>query len=156
MTPEDAYQRATAVFVGRVVTVTTRYTPRTRRSGHRPYHEVQLAVETSWKLVDRQEVTISTTNTLQGTCGSFIAGETYLVYADALNDTLFVSPGSRTNRLADAGEDLRVLGEARLPLRSGEFRTYKVILYGALVCVALALLLWIFLYRLNKKPLRPA
>ena len=156
MTPQEAYRRATAVFVGKVLTVTTLYTPRTRYSGRRPYHEVKLAVEKSWKLIDRQEVTILTANMTQPLCGSFTQGETYLIYADTLNDDLFVSPASRTNRLANAGEDLSVLGEAHLPLRSGKFRTYKVLLYGAAVCVALAFVIGLFFYRLNKKPFRPA
>ena len=156
MTPQEAYERATAVFAGKVVTVTTLYNPPTRLSGKTPYLEVRLEVEKSWKLIDRQEITIVTENVIPNTCGSFSQGETYLIYADSLNDIFYVSSSSRTNRLADAGEDLKVLGEARLPLRSGEFRTHRIMLYGALVCVAVALLIAGLLYRLNEKPLKPA
>ncbi len=56
----------------------------------------------------------------------------------------YLSSSSRTNRLADSGEDLKVLGEALLPLRSGVFRTHRIILYGTLVCVALVLLIGSF------------
>ena len=154
MTPQEAYERATAVFVGKVLTVTTLYNPPTKLSGRKPYHEVKLEVEKSWKLIDRQEVTIVTENVYQNTCGSFRQGDTYLIYADRLNDIFFVSSLSRTNRLTDAAEDLKVLGEAQLPLRSGEFRTHSIIFYGTLVCVAVVLFIGILLYRLNKKPFR--
>ena len=100
-------------------------------------------------------MTIVTENTTQNTCGSFTPGDTYLVYADRLNDIFFVSASSRTNRLSEAGEDLKILGEPGVPLRSGEFRTHNIILYGALVCVLFALVIGILLYRMNKKPLRP-
>src|SRR5712692_8152023 len=75
MTPQEAYQRATAVFVGKVLTVSTLYNPPTKLSGPTPYHEVKLAVEKSWKLIDRQEVTIVTETTIPNTCGSFSQGE---------------------------------------------------------------------------------
>ncbi len=156
MTPQEAYERATAVFVGKVLAVTTLYNPPTKLSGKTPYYEVRLEVEKSWKLIDRQEVIIVTENVYQNTCGSFSQGDTYLIYADSLNDIFYVSSSSRTNRLADSGEDLKVLGEARLPLRRGEFRTHRIILYGTLVCVALVLLIGGLLYRLNRKPLRAA
>ena len=155
ITPEAAYERATAVFVGKVLSVTTLYNPATKLSGKTPYHEVKLEVEKSWKLIDRREVTIVTENIYQNTCGSFSKGETYLVYADRMNDNLFISSLSRTNRIADADEDLKVLGEARLPLQPGEFRSHNIILYGILVCVVSALVIGIFLFRLNKKSLRP-
>ena len=109
MTPHEAYERATAVFVGKVLSVTTLYRPSSKLSGPTPYHEVKFQTEKSWKLVDCEEVTIETESIVPNTCGSFTFGETYLVYADRLNDILYVSARSRTNRLADVAEDLRVL-----------------------------------------------
>src|SRR6202022_1097936 len=53
MTPQEAYERAAAVFVGKVLAVTTLYNPPTKLSGKTPYHEVRLEVEKSWKLIDR-------------------------------------------------------------------------------------------------------
>ena len=156
MTPSEAYERATAVFVGKVLSVTTRYHPATKLGSPEPYHEVKFQTEKAWKLVDREEVTIETENTIQNTCGSFTEGETYLVYADRLNDTLYVSQFSRTNRLADASEDLGVLGEPRLSISAGHFHTYRLFVYGALVSLAVVVLIALFLYRLNRKPLRPA
>jgi hypothetical protein len=117
LTPQEAYARATAVFLGRVLSVTTLYHPGTKLAGPKPYHQVELQVEESWKLVDRQEITLETENTVPNTCGSFSPGETYLIYADRLNDIFFVSISSRTNRVANAGEDLKVLGEPRLLVR---------------------------------------
>lgn len=155
MTPDEAYERATAVFAGRVSTITRLYGPRGRLGAEGvPYDEVKFEVEQSWKLIDRREITIVSQNIYPGTCGNFSTGETYLVYADRLNDVFFVSALSRTNRLADAEQDLKVLGEARVQLYSGQFRTYKIIVYGTLVCVLFALLVGISLYRLNKKPFR--
>ena len=154
MTPQEAYERATAVFVGKVLAVSTLYNPATRLGGRTPYHEVKVAVEKSWKLIDRQEVTIVTQNTIPNTCGNFSQGESYLIYADYLNDVFYVSSGSRTNRVANAGEDLKVLGEPSVPIQSGQFRTHRILLYGGLVCVALALFIGVLLYRLNRKPLR--
>ena len=124
-------------------------------SGPTPYHQVELQVEKSWKLIDRQTITLETENRVTGTCGSFSPGESYLIYADRLNDTFFVSVSSRTNLVTNAGEDLKVLGEPRISLGSGEFRSYHILIYGGLVCVALVLLLGLFIYRLNKKPIWP-
>jgi hypothetical protein len=154
MSPNEAYERAAAVFAGKVLAIETRYAPARKLGEQTPYQEVRLEVERSWKLVDRQEVTVITQNIYEKTCGNFKQAETYLVYADSLNDTLYVSSGSRTNRLADAAEDLKALGEARLKIETGEFRTHTVMTYGILVSAVLMLLLGIFLYRLLKKPIR--
>ena len=155
MTPDEAYERATAVFAGRVSAVTRLRGPRARMGGEGvPYDEVKFEVEQSWKLIDRREITIVSQNIYPGTCGNFNTGETYLVYADRLNDLFFVSGLSRTKRLADAEQDLKVLGEARVQLYPGKFRTYKVIVYGTLVALLFALLVGIVLYRLSKTPLR--
>ena len=155
LTPQEAYTRATAVFSGKVLTVTTLYHPGTRMAGSTPYHQVELQVEKSWKLIDRQKITLVTENTVPNTCGSFSPGETYLVYADRLNDIFFVSTSSRTNLLTNAGEDLKLLGEPRLSVEPGEFRSYYILIYGGTGCVVIALLIGLFLYRLNKKRISP-
>lgn len=154
MTPEEAFERATAVFIGRVVSIERLYTPRTRAGSTTPYHEIKLEVEKSWKLVDRRQITLTTPHIYQNTCGSFDVGEEYLVYADRLNDTFFVSQASRTNRIVDATEDLKVLGEARIRLRPGEFRSHRIFLYGAIVSILLLLATGLILYRLSKRPYR--
>lgn len=154
LTPAEAFERATAVFTGRVVSIERLYTPRTRAGSTTPYHEVKLEVEKSWKLVDRRQITLTIPNIYRNTCGSFDVGEEYLVYADRLNDTFFVSPLSRTNRLVDAAEDLKVLGEARIRLRPGEFQTYRILLYGSIVSILLLLAAGLILYRLSRRPFR--
>jgi hypothetical protein len=154
MTPQEAYDRASAVFSGKVLAVEPRYTRPTRGGTILWYHEVRLEVEESWKLIDRRTVTLRTASTTPGTCGSFAQGETYLIYADHLNDDLHVSSASRTNRLSDASEDLKVLGKGRVELRPGEFQTHYVFVYGIVACVALALIIALFVYRLYKKPFR--
>jgi hypothetical protein len=151
MTPQEAYDRASAVFSGKVLAIKTLYT---RLAGGTivSHDEVKLEVEKSWKLVNRRTITVRTASTLPGTCGSFAQGGTYLIYADYLNDDLHVSSASRTNRLSDASEDLEVLGEGRLELKAGEFRTHYVFVYGIVACVVLALITGLFFYRLHKKP----
>ena len=153
MTPAEAYQKAAVVFAGRVVDV-RRLETRLKSGTTVPYHEVRFKVEKSWKLIDREEVVVSTRAVYENTCGNFKPGESYLVYADRMNDTFYVVPASRTNSLANAGEDLAFLGEARVALGSGEFRTRGVMTYGIIVCLCLALLAVWYLYRLRKKPLR--
>jgi hypothetical protein len=153
MTPAEAYQKATAVFAGRVVDVQLRET-RLRSGAVIPHHEVRLKVEKSWKLVDREEVVVTTRAVYANTCGSFKLGESYLVYADRMGDTFYISAGSRTNLLANAGNDLGYLGETRVALKQGEFRTHGIMIYGIIICAILALLVGWYLYRLNKKPLR--
>ena len=154
MNPEQAFERASAVFVGRVLSIETRHTPRTRAGSTTPYHEVKLKVEESWKLVDRREITLTTQNISPTSCGSFDVGEKYLVYADRLNDTFFVSGLSRTNRVANAREDLQMLGEGRIRLRSGEFRTYRIFVYGVVTFILILLATGLILYRMSKKPFR--
>src|SRR2546428_2738837 len=151
LTPQEAYARATAVFVGKVLSVTTLYHPGTKLAGPKPYQQVKLQVEKSWKLIDRQEVTLVTENIVPNTCGSFSPGDTYLIYADRLNDIFFVSASSRTNRLTNAGEDLRLLGEPRLLVGSGEFRSDHILVYGGLGCVGLLRLFRLFFFFFCKK-----
>ena len=153
MTPADAYQKATAVFAGKVLDVQLRET-RLKSGTVIAHHEVRLKVEKSWKLVDREETVISTPVVDTNTCGSFKSGESYLVYVDRMGDTFYVAPASRTNLLANAGEDLEYLGESRVSLRPGEFQTHSIMIYGIMVCVILALLVGWYFYRLDKKPLR--
>ena len=153
MNPSEAYQRATAVFVGKVIDVKHLET-RLKSGTTIPYLEAKLSVEKSWKLIDREEVVISTRSVYENTCGSFKVGESYLVYADRMNDTFYVASTSRTNKLANAEEDLKFLGEARLVLRSGEFRTHSVMTYGIIAGAVLVLLIGWYMYRLHKKPLR--
>ena len=153
MTPSEAYQRAAAVFVGRVIDV-RRLETRLKSGTTVPYLEAKLRVEKSWKLIDREEIVVSTRAVYENTCGSFTVGESYLVYADRLNDTFYVVPSSRTNVVREAGEDLEFLGAARIALKSGEFRGHSIMTYGIIVSVFLALIVGWYLYRLHKKPLR--
>jgi len=152
-TPAEAYQRATAVFAGRVTDVKQLET-RLKSGTTVPYLEAKLRVEKSWKLIDREEIVVSTRAVDEGTCGNFKAGESYLVYADRLNDTFYVVSSSRTNPVAKAGEDLEFLGAARIPLRSGEFRERSVMTYGIIISLSVVLLAGWYLYRLHKKPWR--
>lgn len=153
MTPTEAYQRAAAVFAGRAVGVKQLET-RLKSGTTIPYHEVTMKVEKSWKLIDREEIVINTSSVYENTCGNFKVGESYLVYADRMGDTFYVASTSRTDKLADAEEDLKFLGEARVVLKPGEFRTHSIMTYGIIAGVLLVLLIGWYVYRLYKKPLR--
>ena len=150
MTPAEAYQKATAVFSGRVLDVQARET-RLKSGTVIPHHEVRLKVDKSWKLVDREEIVVTTLAVYPSTCGYFKLGESYVVYADRMGDTFYVSSAFP---LANAEDDLKYLGGARVSLRPGEFRTHSIMIYGIIVFTILALLVGWYLYRLHKKPLR--
>ena len=80
---------------------------------------VRLRVERTWKGVRAGEVSIATGRG-GGDCGyGFEAGERYLVYAyGSAGGQLGTNICQRTRRLADAKEDLKVLGRGRPPVKA--------------------------------------
>jgi hypothetical protein len=89
-----------AVFSGRVIEVNPRA----------DYVEVKFKVEKSWKHTSVGEITI-TTGLGHSDCGyGFQIGESFLVYAyRSRAGRLETNTCTRTQRLDDAGEDLRFL-----------------------------------------------
>ena len=83
------------------------------------YVEVRFKVENSWKEVRTNELIIRTGRG-GGDCGyNFEVGQRYLVYAYGSNENrLETNICQRTRRLADAGEDLRLLGKGRTVSKS--------------------------------------
>ena len=112
-TVEAGRADATALFEGRVLRVAEE-TP----EGMMPYHRVTLAVVRSWKGLEREEQVEAITNTQSAACGyPFTKDTSYLVYAKESEGKLHVSLCSRTKPMADAAEDLAVLGAGATPVR---------------------------------------
>src|SRR5690242_478124 len=104
LTPVQAKEAATAVFEGHVVEVTEVPGP------PGPQRTVRLKVVRAWKGVTAEELVI-TTPAESAACGVELAkDQSYLVYASQQDDTLRVHSCSRTRPLAEAEEDLNVLG----------------------------------------------
>ncbi len=103
-TPEQNFQRADAVFVGRLVKIDD---------------GLRLDVEKSWKLVNTNRVRVSESG--RGSCRQgYSLGETYLVYAQMGKDpenVLVTEMCLGTGLLKDSGMDLGYLqNRATIPL----------------------------------------
>ena len=107
--PGEDLKLATAVFSGKVIEI------RRHKVGDVfARAEAVLRVERVWKGGEATTVSVFTASH-SATCGyGFKEGRTYLVYAykDA-EGRLSTGICSRTRRLKDAGEDIKVLGAAR-------------------------------------------
>lgn len=103
-------ERSDAVFSGKVVEV------RRHRQAEDIFAAVEVifSVERAWKGVEGETISVFTSSH-SAACGyGFKRGRTYLVYAHGnADDRLSTSICSRTRRLKDAGEDLKVLGAVR-------------------------------------------
>lgn len=147
--PDDAYRHAAAVFLGEAVEV-KQQAVHTKAGSNFPYQETTLRVVKSWKLIDRQQVTVTTAPAhYERGCFTFKPGERYVVYAVWMGDTLYAS--LRTGKVDDAASDLEILGNGRLMLNPGKFRSYTIFTYGMMNFATLVLLLGGYVYRLTKK-----
>ena len=103
----EAREKSKAVFSGEVVEVTA--DPKMR------YLKVKLRVERIWKGILSNEV-IVVTGRGGGDCGyPFEVGARYLVFAYGDDTKLETNICQRTKGLADAAEDLKLLGKGRSP-----------------------------------------
>lgn len=100
------------------------------------YKEVRFEVAKSWKLVDKKSVWIRIPAKRPDGCGFEVIGREYLVYANKINDFLYVSPMSRTMQVEKAQVDMQKLGANGLDLSEGEFNLFKINIY-IILCVAL-------------------
>jgi len=112
---ETAREDATAVFEGRVLSIEAVASGAEPSMGQR---SITLSVVRTWKGLDREERVTVFTNESSAACGYGFAKDTsYLVYARASEDKqLNVSSCSRTKPLADATEDLTILGAGSTPV----------------------------------------
>lgn len=112
---ETAREDSTAVFEGRVLSIEDVPTTGEPSMGEKV---ITLAVVRTWKGLERDERIAVYTNAQSAACGYTFAKDTsYLVYARSTEDKkLNVSSCSRTKQLADAAEDLQVLGAGSTPV----------------------------------------
>lgn len=111
---QDELSRSETVFTGRVLEVKEERTKR--------YLSNAVLFETSqiWKGGSESQIIIHTGSS-GGDCGfHFVKGEDYLVYAKPSSmygdkEQLVTIICDRTNELAEAKEDLAILGEGKLP-----------------------------------------
>ncbi|MCM3711317.1 hypothetical protein [Sporosarcina luteola] len=111
--PEEALDKADAVFSGEVVEIVENK----KFFGGAYGRTVHLKVDKAWKGIKESETSI-TTGYDDGDCGySFEKGQKYLVYASASNmyvpGTLSTTICHRTTELSNAAEDLNELGEGQ-------------------------------------------
>lgn len=111
----EARGKSTAVFSGEVIAVIEK--PQTF------YVEVKFKVRRAWKQVSTDEITVRTGRG-SGDCGfHFEVGESYLVYAYGPDENnLETNICQRTEKLTDAGEDLKLLGNGNPPGRTRELQ----------------------------------
>jgi hypothetical protein len=112
LTPADAYQQADAVFEGRVVEVRAP----AAEGGHGASRSVRLQVVRAWKGITDEQVEVATP-VGSTACGyDFSTDQSYFVYAANRDGKLSVSLCSRTRKMAEAIDDLRVLGMGATPV----------------------------------------
>lgn len=111
--PLEALESSSAVFTGKVVGIKE---PKGTIISSADPVKVTFEVDSSWKGVEGNKVTL-TTALSSASCGfEFVEGESYIVYAYANDEDdsgkLEASLCSRTKLLASASEDLKVLGSS--------------------------------------------
>lgn len=109
--PLESLEMSSAVFVGKVVAIKE---PKGKIISSADYTKVTFEVDSSWKGVKSDKISLFTEMS-SASCGyMFTEGENYLVYAGKMMDSgkLGVSMCSGTNLLSLAEEDLKELGPA--------------------------------------------
>jgi hypothetical protein len=116
MFPEagPAREAAAAVFEGRVTAVEDVPVQGEVGTGTK---RVTLALVRTWKGLENKESVIVSTSASSASCGyMFEPNTSYLVYASGSEANLEVSGCSRTRAMADASDDLAVLGAGITPV----------------------------------------
>ncbi len=112
--PDVERDNSTAVFAGRVASITT-----VNRGGVAPQLQVAFDVSQSWKGPAAASIEVLTSES-SASCGvTFTQGGEYVVYTNDSEGYLNASLCSRTRPLADADEDLAALGDASAELPAG-------------------------------------
>lgn len=146
----DANTDSHAIFLGRAVE--ERSVPMTTKGGTSiGYTEVRFEVARSWRLIDKKSVWLRLVETRMDGCGYQSLGSEYLVYASRLNDTLYISPKSRTMAADLAGNDLQNLGANELKLSRGEFKAYYYTIVYSLFGFVFLILLALSVYFIVKR-----
>ena len=107
MTPTEAYAQADAVLEARVVAVRELAADAEHPGARR---NVSVRVVRAWKGGEAEQLEL-VTNLDSAACGfNFEVDQSYFVYASTQDSALWVNACSRTRAMADAQEDLNVLG----------------------------------------------
>jgi hypothetical protein len=107
-----ALKQSAAVFVGEVLQV------KDGRNYH--YLEARFRVESSWKGVEAEEVSVFTEGESIAESPHYRVGQKYLVFAGRRDGRLFTGVCSRTKKVEYASGDLQQLGEAQKPMKKQE------------------------------------
>ena len=140
-TPDEAFERASAVFLGRVVEISGKWE-----------REIEIEVDTVWK------GSLAPTTVLRrpSECGypGFSAGEEYLVFAQDYEDSLVAFLCGGTVRLEYARDYLPTLGEGQAPQASLPGDRLLALSMLLLVTMAAAVILWLAAWHLNRSSRR--
>ncbi|MGO4538882.1 hypothetical protein [Paenibacillus sp. 2TAB19] len=111
---KDELERSSAVFAGKVLTVTQ--PPEKEIMSSADPVEVQFEVSEVWK-GDVQERTVVYTALSSASCGieNFVAGAEYIVSAYESESALHTTICNMTKPISAAGEELKALGEGKQP-----------------------------------------
>lgn len=154
LTVKDELSRSESVFTGRVVEV-----KEVRTKG---YLSNSVLFETSqiWKGGSESQIMIHTGGG-GGDCGyEFKKGEDYLVYANLSSmygdkEQLVTIICDRTNELAQAKEDLAILGEGKLPTKqvdlTNEFNRVHLDMWVTVLGIVLIGILFFLVWRRARK-----
>lgn len=129
--PKESLEKASAVFTGKVVSIDV---PKIMISSADPV-KVTFEVSKIWKGFDYKILVITTARS-EASCGySFKQGEEYIVYTRGEENELNTGLCSRTKLIANAQEDIKELGEGRLPNiensnLSNKFNYFQVFIIG--------------------------
>lgn len=145
-------KQAKAVFSGKVIE-----SKHNKRGG---YYSVLFEVSKSWKGVKTNQIIIKTGQG-GGDCGfSFVKGQNYLVYAHESEmygkKSLTAIICSRTNELSSAQEDLKLLGDGKVPTKKVDYlkefkRGNSAIIRTIIIISCAIILLLVFLAKSGNK-----
>jgi hypothetical protein len=111
--PAQSFEQAVAVFEGYVVEIRE---PDPGQRGASAQRHVRMQVARAWKGMESEQAEVGTASASEACGYSFRVGQGYLVYASAADGQLRVSSCSRTRILAEADEDIRLLGMGATPV----------------------------------------
>lgn len=147
---ETAYKDSSAIFLG--IALEETLVPASTKGGlDIGYVDVKFEVEKSWKLVNKRFVWIRVLARRIDSCGYNGLGVRYLVYANQLNDILFISPSSRTMSVNVAAYDLDKLGQGKIGITLGEFRILHSQVLIIVFVVGVILFILLLFYLISKR-----
>ena len=149
---ETAATNAQAIFLGKAIEEKS-IAMNTKGGNNIGYKDVKFEVEKSWKLINKQFVWIRVPAGRNDNCGYNEIGMKYLVYANQMNDILYISPYSRTMPIEIAVQDLKELGEEGLKILPGRFSNSTVQNCAIIIFIGLLLLSFLLLHVINKRPI---